>query len=126
MSTSTTDEAGRAATASLQTIPRFPWSAFSAVLRTTVVVWVLLRLLLAALGLVGGVPPVLYLGGVRTSVLLMTTVVGLTLFDARRMNERVFFLNLGLTEVAVGAVSLVSALSCEILLFVGRSNLTGG
>jgi len=56
----------------------------------------------------------------------MTTVVGLTLFDARRMNERVFFLNLGLTEVAVGAVSLVSALSCEILLFVGRSNLTGG
>ena len=56
----------------------------------------------------------------------MTVVGGLTLFDARRMNERVLFLNLGLSEVAVGAVSLVSALSCEILLSVARSILTGG
>ena len=106
----------------LNAVPRFPWSTIAVAVRTSIVVWVLLRLLLAALGLVGGVP----LGGVQTSVLLMTTVVGLTLFDARRMNERVFVLNLGLAEVAVGAVSLVSALSCEILLFVGRSNLTGG
>ena len=112
--------------ATLKAVPRFPWSTIAAVVRTSVVVWVVIRLLLAALGLVGGVPPALFFGGVRTSVLLMTTVVGLTLFDARRMNERVFVLNLGLAEVAVGAVSLVSALSCEILLFVGRSNLTGG
>ena len=110
----------------LNAVPRFPWSTIAVAVRTSIVVWVVIRLLLAALGLVGGVPPALFFGGVRTSVLLMTTVVGLTLFDARRMNERVFFLNLGLTEVAVGAVSLVSALSCEILLFVGRSNLTGG
>ncbi len=86
-------------------------------------VWILLRLLLAALGLMGGFPP---FGGVRTSILLTMVVVGLTLYDARRMNERVFVLDLGLPEVAVGAVSLVSALSCEILLLVARSNLTGG
>ena len=110
----------------LNAVPRFPWSTIAVAVRTSIVVWVVIRLLLAALGLVGGVPFALFFGGVRTSVLLMTTVVGLTLFDARRMNERVFVLNLGLAEVAVGAVSLVSALSCEILLFVGRSNLTGG
>ena len=129
MRASETDSAGRTATASLPTVPRFPWSAFTAVLRTTVVVWVLLRLLrllLAALGLVAGFPPVPYFGGVQTSILLLTVVVGLTLFDARRMNERVFFLDLGLPEVAVGAVSLVAAFLFEILLFVARSNLTGG
>lgn len=123
MSASETDKAGRTATASLRTVPRFPWSTFTAVLRTTFVVWIVLRLLLAALGLVAGFPP---FGGVRTSVLLTMVVVGLTLFDARRMNERVFFLDLGLPEIAVGAVSLVAAFLFEILLFVARSNLTGG
>ena len=126
MRASETDSAGRTATASLPTVPRFPWSAFTAVLRTTVVVWVLLRLLLAALGRVAGFPPVPYFGGVQTSILLLTVVVGLTLFDARRMNERVFFLDLGLPEVAVGAVSLVAAFLFEILLIIARSNLTGG
>jgi hypothetical protein len=101
-------------------------------MRTTFLVWIVLRLMLAAIppvfALVYGPPFTLtpYFGGVRTSVLLTMVVVGLTLFDARRMNERVFFLDLGLPEVAVGAVSLVSTLSCEILLLVARSNLTGG
>ncbi len=95
-------------------------------MRTTFVVWILLRFLVAALGLVAGLPPPPPFGGVQTSILLVTVVFGLTLYDARRMNERVFFLDLGLSEVAVGAVSLVTALLCEILLFVARSNLTGG
>ena len=92
-------------------------------MRTTFVVWILLRLLLSALLLVAGYPP---FGGVRTSILLVTVVVGLTLYDARRMNERVFLLDLGLPEVAVGVVSLVTALSLEILLIVARAGLTGG
>lgn len=122
MSASEPDSAGRT-TAFLWAVPRFPWSTFTAVLRTTFVVWIVLRLMLAALGRIGGFPP---FGGVRTSILLTMVVVGLTLYDARRMNERVFFLDLGLPEVAVGAVSLVSALSFEILLFVARTGLASG
>ena len=64
-------------------------------------------------------------GGVQSELILVSIAVGLTLFEIRRMNERVFFQDLGLSEVAVGAISLVTVLVCEILLFLAVATPMG-
>jgi len=112
--------------ATLNAVPRFPWSTIAAAVRTSVAIWVVTRLLVSVVGVLrpnGSFP---FLGGVQSELILVSLVVGLTLFDLRRMNERVYFQDLGLSEVAVGAISLVTVLVCEVLLFVAFANLMGG
>jgi hypothetical protein len=110
----------------LKAVPGFPWSTVSVVVRTSVAIWVAIRLLVSVVGVFrrdGSFP---FLGGVQTELILLSLVVGLTLFEIRRMNERVYFQDLGLSEVAVGAISLVTVLVCKVLLFMAFANLMGG
>ena len=112
--------------ATLNAVPRFPWSTIAVAVRTSVAIWVVTRLLVSVVGVLrpnGSFP---FLGGVQSELILVSLVVGLTLFDLRRMNERVYFQDLGLSEVAVGAISLATVLVCEVLLFVAFANLMGG
>ena len=112
--------------ATLKTVPSFPWTTVSVVVRTSVAIWVAIRLLVSVVGVFrrdGSFP---FLGGVQTELILLSLVVGLTLFEIRRMNERVYFQDLGLSEVAVGAISLVTVLVCKVLLFMAFANLMGG
>jgi hypothetical protein len=93
--------------------------------RTTVAIWVAIRLLVSVVGVLrpnGSFP---FLGGVQSELILVSIAVGLTLFEIRRMNERVFFQDLGLPEVAGGAISLVTVLVCEILLFLAVATPMG-
>jgi hypothetical protein len=109
----------------LKAVPSFPWSTVSVAVRTAVAIWVATRLLVSVVRVLAGRPPGPYLG-IQVEIVLVSLVVGLTLFDLRRMNERVYFQDLGLSEVAVGAISLVTVLVCEVLLFVAFANLMGG
>jgi len=90
-----------------------------------VAIWVAIRLLASVVRDLAGRPLSPYLG-IQVEIVLVSLVVGLTLFEIRRMNERVYFQDLGLSEVAVGAISLVTVLVCEVLLFVAFANLMGG
>jgi hypothetical protein len=80
-----------------------------------VAIWVATRLLASVVRVLADRPLGPYLG-ILVEIVLVSLVVGLTLFEIRRMNERVFFQDLGLSEVAVGAISLVTVLVCQILL----------
>ncbi|MEJ2547432.1 MAG: hypothetical protein P8125_06390 [Gemmatimonadota bacterium] len=96
----------------------------TAAVRRTALIWLLLRLLLAlvlAASPLGRGP----LGGWKHSIVLVLVATGLVLYDARRLNERVFAENLGLSERAIAVVSLLSALLLEILLQVARPFLSG-
>lgn len=109
----------------LRAVPSFPWSTIAVVVRTSVAIWVATRLLVSLVGMFSPDGSFPFLGGVQTELILVSLVVGLTLFELRRMNERVYFQDLGLPEVAVGAISLVTVLVCEILLIVTFANPTG-
>ncbi|MEJ2481621.1 MAG: hypothetical protein P8049_00455 [Gemmatimonadota bacterium] len=96
----------------------------TAAIRRTALIWLLLRLLLAlvlAASPFGRGP----LGGWRHSIVLVLVAMGLVLYDARRLNERVFAENLGLSERAIAVVSLLSAVLLEILLQFARPFLSG-
>ena len=108
----------------LRAVPRFPWSTVSVVVRTSVAIWVVTRLLVSLVRVLADRPLGPYLG-ILFEIVLVSLVVGLTLFDLRRMNERVFFQDLGLPEVAVGAISLAIVLVCEILLFLAVATPMG-
>ena len=111
--------------ATLKTVPSFPWTTVSVVVRTTVAIWVATRLLVSVVGVFrpdGSFP---FLGGVQTELILVSIAVGLTLVELRWMNERVFFQDLGLPEVAVGAISLAIVLVSEILLFLAVATPMG-
>jgi FtsH-binding integral membrane protein len=94
----------------------------TAAARRTALIWLLLRLLLAAVLLPVGSSP---LGGWKHSIVLVLVTTGLVLYDARRLNERVFAENLGLSERAIASVSLLSAVVLEILLQLARPFLSG-
>ena len=118
-------EGGRRTPRTLKAVPSFPWSTVSVVVRTAVAIWVAIRLLVSVVGVFrpnGSFP---FLGGVQSELILVSIAVGLTLFEIRRMNERVFFQDLGLSEVAVGAISLVTVLVCQILLFLAVATPMG-
>lgn len=109
-------EGVRTTPTTLKAVPSFPWSTVSVVVRTSVAIWVAIRLLVSFVGVFrpdGSIP---FLGGIQVELILVSIALGLTLFEIRRMNERVFFQDLGLSEVAVGAISLVTVLVCQILL----------
>lgn len=109
----------------LKAVPSFPWSTVSVAVRTAVAIWVAIRLLASVVRVLADRPFGPYLG-IQFEIVLVSLMVGLTLFEIRRMNERVYFQDLGLSEVAVGAISLVTVLVCEVLLFVAFANLMGG
>ena len=110
----------------LKAVPSFPWSTVSVAVRTAVAIWVATRLLVSVVMMFRPNSSFPFLGTVQIELILFSIAVGLTLFEIRRMNERVFFQDLGLSEVAVGAISLVTVLVCEVLLFVAFANLMGG
>ena len=110
--------------ATLKTVPSFPWTTVSVVVRTSVASWVATRLLVSVARVLADRPLGPYLG-MLFEIVLVSLVVGLTLFEIRRMNERVYLQDLGLSDLAVGAVSLALVLVCEILLIVTFANLTG-
>ena len=118
-------EGVRTTPTTLKAVPSFPWSTVSVVVRTSVAIWVAIRLLLSFVGVLADRPLGPY-PGILFEIVLVSLVVGLTLFDLRRMNERVYFQDLGLSEVAVGAISLVTVLVCEILLFLAVAPPMGG
>lgn len=109
----------------LKAVPSFPWSTVSVTVRTAVAIWVAIRLLASVVGMFRPNRSFPFLGTVQIELILFSIVVGLTLFEIRRMNERVFFQDLGLSEVAVGAISLVTVLLCQILLFLAVATPTG-
>ena len=109
----------------LKAVPSFPWSTVSVTVRTAVAIWVAIRLLASVVGMFRPNRSFPFLGTVQIELILFSIVVGLTLFEIRRMNERVFFQDLGLSEVAVGAISLVTVLVCEILLFLAVATPMG-
>lgn len=94
----------------------------TAAVRRTALTWSLVRLLVAAVRFLGGLSP---LGGWKHSIVLVLVATGLVLYDARRLNERVFAENLGLSEPAIAIVSLLSAVLLEILLQLARQLLSG-
>lgn len=110
----------------LKAVPSFPWSTVSVTVRTAVAIWVAIRLLVSVVMMFRPNRSFPFLGTVQIELILFSIAVGLTLFEIRRMNERVYFQDLGLSEVAVGAISLVTVLLCEVLLFVAFANLMGG
>jgi len=110
----------------LKAVPSFPWSTVSVTVRTAVAIWVAIRLLASVVGMFRPNRSFPFLGTVQIELILFSIVVGLTLFEIRRMNERVYFQDLGLSEVAVGAISLVTVLVCKFLLFMAFANLMGG
>ena len=110
----------------LKAVPSFPWSTVSVTVRTAVAIWVAIRLLVSVVGMFRPNRSFPFLGTVQIELILFSIVVGLTLFEIRRMNERVYFQDLGLSEVAVGAISLVTVLVCKFLLFMAFANLMGG
>ena len=109
----------------LKAVPSFPWSTVSVTVRTAVAIWVAIRLLASVVGMFRPNRSFPFLGTVQIELILFSIVVGLTLFEIRRMNERVFFQDLGLSEVAVGAISLVTVLLCQILLFLAVATPMG-
>ena len=109
----------------LKAVPSFPWSTVSVTVRTAVAIWVAIRLLASVVGMFRPNRSFPFLGTVQIELILFSIVVGLTLFEIRRMNERVFFQDLGLSEVAVGAISLVTVLVCQILLFLAVATPMG-
>ena len=120
------DRAGPSRTpATLNAVPRFPWGTIAAVVRTAVAIWVAIRLLVSVVMMFRPNSSFPFLGTVQIELILFSIAVGLTLFEIRRMNERVFFQDLGLSEVAVGAISLVTVLVCEILLFLAVATPMG-
>jgi uncharacterized membrane protein len=106
-----------AVTNRIRSCPRIPFSIPIGVVRSTALLWLLLRLLtsVAAFGL--------YLGGLRVTVAVILVTVGLVLYQARRTNERLFAENMGIPEWALGIIALLTATTAEILLWAARTSL---
>ncbi len=86
-------------------------------------IWLVLRLLqMVAYELVPGLST---LGGIRVALALVILVPALVLLDARRMSERVFAENVGVSEAAAAAVAAGTALTLEALLRIAAPLLAG-
>jgi hypothetical protein len=92
----------------------------AAAIRRTALIWLLLRLLLGTVLFLAGLRP---LGGWKHSLVVVLLTAALVVYDARRMNERVFAENLGISERAIAAVSLLSAVLLEIVVQVARRQI---
>ena len=102
---------------SLEAARRVAFSVVAATIRRTTLMWVLLRLLLAFVSVLSGVSP---LGGWRHSITAVLVTAAFVVYDARRLNERVFAENMGISERAVAAIYLLFAVLLEILLLAAR------
>lgn len=100
----------------LRSTPRFPFSVLSGVIRSAAVLWILVRLL-------ASFPPLFVdFDGLRVTAVIIVLVVGLQLYVARRVNERVFSENLGISEPVVAAIAFLTATAGEALLQVARNS----
>jgi len=104
----------------LRRAPRFPWSVPAGIVSSTAVLWILIRLLIAAFMFSLG--RFWYVEGGRVSALTVAVVVGLQLYHARRTNERVFTENLGLPEAVGAGIAFLTAMTCEVLLNLARNS----
>ena len=102
---------------------RVPWRILVGAARVSATIWLLLRLLLAAV--FAPIATIPYVGGIKPTLLLLVLVPLLVLRDARRMNERVFCENVGVSERTVAAVAAVTVLVLEILLRLSLPLLAG-
>ena len=93
------------------------------IVRVSATIWLLLRLLLLAV--FAPIGPIPFVGGFKTTLTLLVLVPLLVLRDARRMNERVFSENVGISEPTVAAVAAVTVLVLEILLRLSVPLLAG-
>ena len=89
------------------------------IVRSSAVLWILVRLLISF-------PPLgFYFDGFRVTVVIIAVVVGLQLYHARRVNERIFSENLGFPEPVVAVGAFLTAAAGEALLHVARNSLGG-
>lgn len=100
----------------LRRIPRYPWSVPFGAFRSAAVLWILIRLLISF-------PPLeVHFDGFRVTVVVISVVVGLQLYHARRVNERVFSENLGFSEPVVAVIAFLTATAGEELLQVAGTS----
>jgi len=86
------------------------------IFRSAAVLWILVRLLISF-------PPLgVHFAGFRVTVVVIAVVVGLQLYHARRVNERIFTEDLGFPEAVGAGIAFLTATTGEVLLHLARDS----